>query len=116
MILWKMFLWKNLNKFSKNSIIKDEELVGLNVADVIKLFQERGVKLPEDNGLDKATREFNNWIHPVECTVIRIIITKRNVRIHYHTLLLLNHLYLCNHVSLYLCLYIHLWIQPYLGF
>ena len=67
---------ENITSYT-NSIIKDEELVGLNVVDVIKLFQERGVKLPEDNGLDTATREFNKWIYQKEgildCAMYRII-------------------------------------------
>lgn len=59
------------------SIIKDEELTGLNVRDVVKLFQEKGIELPENNELEKTINGANKWIQQKEgildCAMYRII-------------------------------------------
>ena len=59
------------------SIIKDKELIGLNVRDVVKLFQEKGIKLPENNELERAIKETDKWIYQKErildCAMYRII-------------------------------------------
>ena len=59
------------------SVIKDEELTGLNVRDVVKLFQEKGIELPENNELEKTINEANKWIQQKEgildCAMYRII-------------------------------------------
>ena len=58
-------------------VIKDEELTGLNVRDVVKLFQEKGIELPENNELEKTINEANKWIQQKEgildCAMYRII-------------------------------------------
>ncbi|MBP3841888.1 MAG: hypothetical protein IK997_07225 [Bacilli bacterium] len=59
------------------SVVKDEELTGLNVRDVVKLFQEKGIELPENNELEKTINEANKWIQQKEgildCAMYRII-------------------------------------------
>ena len=59
------------------SVIKDEDLTGLNVRDVVKLFQEKGIELPENNELEKTIKEANKWIQQKEgildCVMYRII-------------------------------------------
>ena len=59
------------------SVIKDEELTGLNVRDVVKLFQEKGIELSENNELEKTINEANKWIQQKEgildCAMYRII-------------------------------------------
>lgn len=59
------------------SVIKDEELTGLNVRDVVKLFQEKGIELLENNELEKTINEANKWIQQKEgildCAMYRII-------------------------------------------
>ena len=59
------------------SVIKDEELTGLNVRDVVKLFQEKGIELPENNELEKTIKKANKWIQQKEgildCAMYRII-------------------------------------------
>lgn len=59
------------------SVIKDEELTGLNVRDVVKLFQEKGIELPDNNELERTIKEANNWIQQKEgildCAMYRII-------------------------------------------
>lgn len=59
------------------SVIKDEELTGLNVRDVVKLFQEKGIELPENNELEKTINGANKWIQQKEgildCAMYRII-------------------------------------------
>ncbi len=59
------------------SIIKDEELTGLNVRDVVKLFQEKGIELPENNELEIVIKEADKWIQQKEgildCVMYRII-------------------------------------------
>ena len=60
-----------------NSIIKDEELQGLNVRKVTELFKEKGIKLPENNEVEKAIKDADNWIYQKEemlnCVMYRII-------------------------------------------
>ena len=57
--------------------IKDEELTGLNVRDVVKLFKDKGIELPENNELEKAIKEADKWIQQKEgildCAMYRII-------------------------------------------
>lgn len=60
-----------------NSVIKDEELIGLNVRDVVKLFQEKGIELPENNELEKVIKTVDKWIYQnegiLDCAMYRII-------------------------------------------
>lgn len=57
--------------------IKDEELTGLNVRDVVKLFHEKGIELPNNNELDNVIESADNWIYQKEgildCAMYRII-------------------------------------------
>ena len=59
------------------SVIKDEELTGLSVRDVVKLFKDKGIELPENNELEKAIKEADKWIQQKEgildCAMYRII-------------------------------------------
>lgn len=59
------------------SVIKDEELTGLNARDVVKLFQEKGIELPENNELERAIKSADKWIQLkdglLDCAMYRII-------------------------------------------
>lgn len=67
---------EDITGFTK-SAIKDEELTGLNVRDVVKLFKDKGIELPENNELEKAIKEADKWIQQKEgildCAMYRII-------------------------------------------
>ena len=58
-------------------IIKDEELQGKKIKEVVELFKEREIQLPKDNGLEKAIKYYNNWKYQREemlnCAMYRII-------------------------------------------
>lgn len=60
-----------------DGIIKDEELKGLYAEEVVKLFKEKGIKLPEGNELEKNIERVNNAIYQKEemlnCVMYRII-------------------------------------------
>ena len=60
-----------------NSVIKDDELVGLYLKKVLSIFKEKGIKLPENNELEKNIRNADNWIYQKEemlnCVMYRII-------------------------------------------
>lgn len=60
-----------------NSIIKDEELQGLNIREVVDLFKAKNIKLPENNGLEKELTNVDNLIYQKEemlnCIMYRII-------------------------------------------
>ena len=43
-------------------VIEDEELVGLHVSEVVKLFRERGVKLPPHNEIEPAINKYNKRV------------------------------------------------------
>lgn len=67
---------EDITDFTK-SAIKDEELTGLNVRDVVKLFKDKGIELPENNELEIAIKEADKWIQQKEgildCAMYRII-------------------------------------------
>ena len=67
---------EDITGFTK-SAIKDEELTGLNVRDVVKLFKDKGIELPENNELEKAIKEADKWIQQkdgiLDCAMYRII-------------------------------------------
>ena len=67
---------KNVTKYT-NSVIKDAELIGLNIRDVIKIFQNKGIKLPENNELEMVIKKADKWIQQKEgildCAMYRII-------------------------------------------
>ena len=67
---------EDITGFTK-SAIKDEELTGLNVRDIVKLFKDKGIELPENNELEKAIKEADKWIRQKEgildCAMYRII-------------------------------------------
>ena len=67
---------EDITGFTK-SAIKDEELTGLNVRNVVKLFKDKGIELPENNELEKAIKEADKWIQQKEgildCAMYRII-------------------------------------------
>lgn len=59
------------------SIIKDEELQGKHIREVIDLFRKKGIELPENNELEKTIKYADNWIYQKEeilnCVMYRII-------------------------------------------
>lgn len=59
------------------SVIKDEELEGLNIQRVLELFNEKDIKLPENNGLEEAIKDVNKWNYQrdgiLDCAMYRII-------------------------------------------
>lgn len=67
---------KNVTKYT-NSVIKDAELIGLNIRDVIKKFQNKGIELPNNNELEMVIKKADKWIQQKEgildCAMYRII-------------------------------------------
>ena len=67
---------EDITGFTK-SAIKEEELSWLNVRDIVKLFKDKGIELPENNELEKTINEANKWIQQKEgildCAMYRII-------------------------------------------
>ena len=63
--------------FYTNGAVKDEELVGKNIRSVAKLFSERGIVLPKDNGIDATVKQVDNRTYMKEellnCAMYRII-------------------------------------------
>lgn len=45
-----------------SSVIKDEDLVGMHVRDVVKLFKEKGIELPEGNELEESIKDVDKWL------------------------------------------------------
>ena len=60
-----------------HGVVKDEELVGLNIRTVVELFKERGVKLPKNNELDQTLRHVDmiNMLHDgiFDCAMYRVL-------------------------------------------
>lgn len=60
-----------------HGVIKDEELEGMNVRNVVKLFEEKGIKLPENNELETTIQAADKWIQQkqgiLDCAMYRII-------------------------------------------
>ena len=60
-----------------NYMVKDDELKGMHIKDVIKLLKKKDISLPSDNELEKALRDFENWNYQKEemlnCVMYRII-------------------------------------------
>ncbi len=60
-----------------NSVIKDEDLEGLHIREVIELFKEKDIYLPENNELEEAIENFDKWNYQKEeilnCVMYRII-------------------------------------------
>ena len=67
---------ENITLYTK-SAIKDRELIDLNIRDVLKLFQEKGIELPENNELEKTIKEVDKRIQLkkgiLDCAMYRII-------------------------------------------
>ena len=67
---------EDVTEFTK-SIIRNKELIGLNIREVVKLFKEKGIKLPKDNELGEAITCVDNSIKQKEgmldCVMYRII-------------------------------------------
>lgn len=59
------------------SIIKDEELQGMHIREVVDLFRKKGIELPENNELEKTIKYVDNWIYQkdeiLNCVMYRII-------------------------------------------
>ncbi len=60
-----------------HGVIKDKELKGLNVRNVVKLFEEKGIKLPENNELEATIQAADKWIQQkqgiLDCAMYKII-------------------------------------------
>ncbi len=57
--------------------ISNEDLEGKNIKEIVNMLKERGVKFPENNGLEKAIEDYDNWVYKKEetlnCVMYRII-------------------------------------------
>ena len=71
----------NIKSFSQD--LEDGEIVGKNIADVVKLFKEKSLELPDDNELEKAIVDYSDWVKQkremLNCVMYRIIERGRNV-------------------------------------
>ena len=60
-----------------NFKVKDEELKGKHIKDVVKLLKEKGISLPNDNELEETIKFVENWNYQKEemlnCVMYRII-------------------------------------------
>ena len=60
-----------------NFKVKDEELKGMHVKDVVKLLKEKGISLPSGNELEETIKNVENWNYQKEemlnCVMYRII-------------------------------------------
>ena len=60
-----------------NFKVKDEELKGMHVKDVVKLLKEKGISLPSGNELEETIKDVENWNYQKEemlnCVTYRII-------------------------------------------
>lgn len=67
---------ENITNWTNNAI-KDEELVGLHVIDLVKLFKSKNIKLPENSILEEIINQFQNENYRREgilnCAMYRII-------------------------------------------
>ncbi len=67
---------ENVSKWT-NSIVKDEELIGLHVKQVVKLLEDRGINLPENSVLKEEIQFVDNQEYCKEgildCAMYRII-------------------------------------------
>ena len=57
--------------------IYNEELVGKNIKEIVKMLKERHIKFPENNEFEKAIKDYDNWIYQkdemLNCVMYRII-------------------------------------------
>ena len=60
-----------------NFKVKDEELKGMHVKNVVKLLKEKGISLPSGNELEETIKDVENWNYQKEemlnCVMYRII-------------------------------------------
>lgn len=60
-----------------NFKVKDDELTGMHLKDVVKLLKEKGVSLPNDNDLEDAIKDVEKWNYQKEemlnCVMYRLI-------------------------------------------
>ena len=67
---------ENVSKWT-NNIVKDEELKGLHAKKVVELFNKKGIKLPENNDLERIIDSADKWKYQKEemlnCVMYRII-------------------------------------------
>lgn len=60
-----------------NSKITEEEIKGIHITEIIKLLKERDIELPENNELELAVEEVENWKKQregmLDCVMYRII-------------------------------------------
>ncbi|MEE0699342.1 MAG: hypothetical protein U0M66_01955 [Bacilli bacterium] len=57
--------------------ITNKGLEGKNIKEVVSMLKEKGVRLPKDSELEKAIRDYDNWVYQKEemlnCVMYRII-------------------------------------------
>ena len=57
--------------------INDKDLKGMHIKEVVKLFKEKGISLPKNNGIEKAIQDYEKWNYQREemlnCVMYRII-------------------------------------------
>lgn len=57
--------------------ISNEDLEGKNIKEIVSMLKEKGVKFPENNELEKAIKDYDNWIYQkdemLNCVMYRII-------------------------------------------
>lgn len=67
---------ENISTYT-NSVIKDEELEGLHIREVVELFKNRGIALPSDNELEQVIQCADKYMYQKEemlnCVMYRII-------------------------------------------
>ena len=67
---------EDVENYTKHKF-KDDELKGMHIKDVVKLFKEKGIYLPYKNDLEKTIKEVDNWNYQKEemlnCVMYRLI-------------------------------------------
>lgn len=60
-----------------NYKVKDDDLTGMHIKDVVKLLKEKGVSLPKDNELEQSIQDVEKWSYQKEemlnCVMYRLI-------------------------------------------
>ena len=92
---------KNVSKWT-NSVIKDDELIGLHAKEVVELFKNRGITLPKNNVLEEIIANVDKQIYfrkeLLNCIMYRIIERGEN-KIGIHRALLFAEEFDINYVS-----------------
>lgn len=72
----KIIRTENIKEFSYG-IIDDQEILNMHIKDVVELFKEKNISLPENNQLEEAIKEYEKYIYfkdeLLNCVMYRII-------------------------------------------